>query len=225
MHVVVFGSTGFLAEEITQVMSGKGWRISRFSSSSSENGVLSFNNSEWPELLLEKGTVDGIVWAQGKNGQGTVLTTSRDDLISLFEANVVYVSESLKALHSKKTLSNPCRAVILSSVWQEVSRPEKFAYSVSKSAISGLVRSVAVDMAADGFSINAVLPGVVDSPMAHAQLTPSSIEGLRNQTPGGELVSGQNVSSLVSFLLSSDSKGINGQSLTVDNGWSMVHHV
>ena len=225
MHLVVFGSTGFLAQEITQMMSGKGWRISQFSSSSTENGVLSFENSKWPELLLEKGTVDGVVWAQGKNGQGTVLTTSKDDMVSLFEANVVYVSESLKALHSKKTLSNPCRAVILSSVWQEVSRPEKFAYSVSKSAISGLVRSMAVDMAAEGFSVNAVLPGVVDSPMAHAQLTSSSIKALRDKTPGGQLVSQQNVASIVSFLLSSDSTGINGQSLTVDNGWSMVHLV
>lgn len=225
MHLVIFGSTGFLAKEIKQIMSGKGWRISNFSTSSREEELLSFEDPAWPELLLEKGKVDGVVWAQGKNGQGTVLTTSKDDLVSLFDANVMYVSESLKALHSNKILSDPCRAVILSSVWQEVSRPEKFSYIVSKSAISGLVRSVAVDMAVDGFSINAVLPGVVDSPMAHAQLTSSSIEGLKNQTPGGELVSPQNVASIVSFLLSSDSKGINGQSLTVDNGWSMVHLV
>jgi NAD(P)-dependent dehydrogenase (short-subunit alcohol dehydrogenase family) len=141
------------------------------------------------------------------------------------EANITFVASTLKLLVDKKLLNKPCRSVVLGSVWQNLSRTNKFAYTVSKSAVAGLVGSIASDMADYGLSINAVLPGVVDSPMTRANLSKPSLERIQRESLGRELVSATEVADVVAFLISANSSGINGQSIVVDHGWSKARHV
>jgi NAD(P)-dependent dehydrogenase (short-subunit alcohol dehydrogenase family) len=223
MHVAVFGSTGFLGSEIVSALNSANWAVSKISTSGTES--INPKVSGWTSELKKNGRLDGIVWAQGSNAKDTVLTSTPESLSGILEANVLFVSRTLKELHEAGLLNNPCRGVVLGSIWQEISRPDKFSYSVSKAALLGLVNSIAIDMASKGFFLNSVLPGVVDSPMTRANLTESSIRNLTEQTPGGQLVSGQEIASVVSFLLSPISKGINGQSIVVDNGWSKARYV
>lgn len=223
MHVAVFGSTGFLGSEIVSALKSANWTVSKISSSSPE--LINPSVSGWTSELRKHGRLDGVVWAQGANAKDTVLTSTSIALESMLEANVLFISQTLKELHESDLLNKPCRGVVLSSIWQEISRPEKFSYSVSKAALRGLVNSIAIDMASQGLSLNSVLPGVVDSPMTRANLTESSVQNFRDQTPGGQLVSAQEIANVVAFLLSPLSKGINGQSIVVDNGWSKARYV
>jgi NAD(P)-dependent dehydrogenase (short-subunit alcohol dehydrogenase family) len=112
--------------------------------------------------------------------------------------------------------------VVVSSVWQNITRKNKFSYSVSKAAIEGLVNSVMADFSITGMRINAVLPGVVDSKMTRENLTSSQISKIESETPNNTLVTAQQLAKVISWLLSGESKGINGQFITVDNGWSNV---
>lgn len=223
MHVAVFGSSGFLGNEIVSALNLADWEVTKISTSGTES--INPSAAGWTSELKKIGRLDGIVWAQGVNAKDTVLTSTPESLSGILEANVLFVSRTLKELHEAGLLNNPCRGVVLSSVWQEISRPDKFSYSVSKAALLGLVNSIAIDMASKGFFLNSVLPGVVDSPMTRANLTELSIQNLTEQTPGGQLVSGQEIASVVSFLLSPISKGINGQSIIVDKGWSKARYV
>lgn len=223
MHVAVFGSTGYLGSEIVSALDSANWKISKISTSGTES--INPRVSGWTSELKKIGRLDGIVWAQGVNAKDTVLTSTPDALGEILEVNVFFISRTLKELHEAGLLNNPCRGVVISSIWQEISKPDKFSYSVSKSALLGLVNSISIDMASKGFVVNSVLPGVVDSPMTRANLTESSIRNFTEQTPGGQLVSGQEIASVVSFLLSPMSKGINGQSIVVDNGWSKARYV
>lgn len=223
MHIAVFGSSGFLGNHIVGLLAKNNFSVTQVSTSS-PNGIHP-GKSGWTEEIKTRGRLDGIVWAQGLNAKDSVLTSTSRNLADMLEANVTFISRTLKDLHDSESLNTPCRGVVISSIWQDLSRPEKFSYSVSKSALLGLVGSIAIDMAPHGFSINSVLPGVVDSPMARANLSESSINKFSTETPGGKLVTGDEIANVVSFLLGPNSRGINSQSIVVDHGWSKARYV
>jgi NAD(P)-dependent dehydrogenase (short-subunit alcohol dehydrogenase family) len=131
----------------------------------------------------------------------------------------------MKYLLSSRLLNPASSLVLVSSVWQDLSRKNKFSYSVSKASLEGLVNSVLADFSENGLRINAVLPGVIDSPMTRANLTDQQIETIENQTPSGKLVSANQLAKVIAWLLSEESLGINGQFINVDNGWSNVRSI
>lgn len=171
------------------------------------------------------GKIDGAVWAQGMNFTGTFAETTGEAWDEIWEANFTFIVKSLGILLHKKSFNEGARLVVISSVWQELTRAEKVAYIASKAAVGGLVRGLASELGPEGISINAVLPGVVDSPMTKKNLSPEQIDGIKTGTPGGELASSKEVAEVVAFLIDRKSAGINGQSIIVDRGWSITRNV
>jgi 3-oxoacyl-[acyl-carrier protein] reductase len=139
--------------------------------------------------------------------------------------NVVFIVETLRSLSVASALAKPARGVVLSSVWQVTARANKLAYVASKAALAGVIPAIAVDMAGEGFAINAVMPGVIDTPMTRAALTPAQIEKVESETIGGALATPGDVARAVAWLVDARAAGINGQSIAVDHGWSKVRSV
>lgn len=187
-----------------------------------KTGQVLLSRPDWASEAKSLGPFAGVVWAQGVNSSETVVSASKEDILGSFEANVFFIADTLKHLVKEGALLKPCRSVVLSSIWQQSSRSNKLSYSISKSALSGLVKSIAIDLASTGFSINAVLPGVLDTKMARANLTNEQMKSVEDRTIGGELVTTKEIASVVTWLLSEQSSGINGQFITVDNGWSVA---
>jgi NAD(P)-dependent dehydrogenase (short-subunit alcohol dehydrogenase family) len=73
--------------------------------------------------------------------------------------------------------------------------------------------------------MNAVLPGVVDTPMTRANLDQTQISNIEKQTPTKSLVTSEEVAKAVNWLASAQSSGINGQFIRVDNGWSQIRAI
>ena len=219
---LVFGATGSIGSEIVEVLRSQGDTVIEANRTLERSGHLVLNRDDWASEAKNLGPFSGLVWAQGVNSSETVMSASKDNILGAFEANVVFIAETLKQLVQVGVLEKPCRAVVLSSIWQQSSRSSKLSYSISKSALSGLVKSIAIDLASSQFSINAVLPGVLETKMTRANLTNEQLESVENRTLGGQLVTIKQIANVVSWLLSEQSSGINGQFITVDNGWSVA---
>jgi NAD(P)-dependent dehydrogenase (short-subunit alcohol dehydrogenase family) len=152
-----------------------------------------------------------------------VITSSLDNLNKLFEANVSFISESTKALISHNLIKHKGKIVILSSLWEQFTRQEKMAYSVTKAAVGGLVRSMAVDLGnAKGILVNGLLPGIVETPMSRGLLKPEQIKNIETQTPGHKLTVPTDVANATYLLGCEDNTAISGQSLFVDYGFSIA---
>lgn len=224
-RVAVFGSSGALGSAISNDFENLGFDSVRLTSSSAQANVVSTLDEDWVKVLTESGKLDAAVWAQGFNQSDNITEFSMDIFNKHLDANVSYILDTLHKLISAGAFSSKARLVILSSIWQESSRANKLSYMISKSALKGLVTSLCLDLGSIGISVNAVLPGVTDSPMTHRNLSSEQIAHVVDETPLGILPRIEEVSRAVTWLASPESSGINGQFITVDNGWTRYRNV
>ncbi|CAB4330752.1 unannotated protein [freshwater metagenome] len=224
-RVAVFGSSGALGSTISNDFENLGFDSVRLTSSSSKENLVSTLDENWVEVLTKPGKLDAAVWAQGFNQSDNISEFSIDVFNKHLDANVSYILDTVHKLIAADAFTNRARIVILSSIWQESSKANKLSYMVSKSALKGLVTSLCLDLGHKGISVNAVLPGVTDSPMTHRNLSSEQIAHVVDETPLNILPRIEEVSKTVTWLASTDSSGINGQFITVDNGWTRYRNV
>ncbi|MBM3655562.1 MAG: SDR family oxidoreductase [Actinobacteria bacterium] len=225
LKLLIFGGTGVLGTAIAEKFREKGYEVTygvREVTNPKDQFLLPVTAGSVPELLRGQ-SFDAVVFAQGENINDSVINSSLEDLNRLFEANVTFISETTKALISHNLIKHKAKIVILSSFWEQLTRQDKMSYTVTKAAVGGLVRSMAVDLGnARSILVNGLLPGVVDSPMARGLLKPEQIENVQWQTPGHEMVIPSDVASATYLLGCEENTAISGQSLFVDHGFSIA---
>jgi NAD(P)-dependent dehydrogenase (short-subunit alcohol dehydrogenase family) len=97
-------------------------------------------------------------------------------------------------------------------------------YTVTKHAVLGLTRSIAVDFAADGIRCNCICPGITDTPMLREHLNheadPEATLAARvRRVPMGIALQPADIAKSILFLSCDDSSGVTGTSLIVDGGY------
>ncbi len=104
----------------------------------------------------------------------------------------------------------------ISSVAGMGGAPGRISYQASKWAIRGMTRSAAVELAGYGVRVNAIVPGWVDTQMAANAVLP--VEQLAAGIPLGRIAAPSEISALVSFLASPESRYITGTDVVIDGG-------
>jgi len=221
MSVLVFGASGALGSKILEHLSDSGTEVLGFTTNKNAQGLTFLDETgNWLREIVETKGSKSVVFAQGVNLNDSILDLG--DIRKVLDINLLFVIEKLENLLKAGALGQGSSVVILSSIWQEISRQNKLSYTVSKSAIRGLVNSLVADLGPLGIRVNAVLPGVIDTPMTRKALSSEAINRIERETPFGKLVSEDELASVVSWLLSRESQGVLGQFIQVDNGWTNV---
>ena len=222
-NLLIFGSTGTLGGAILDKYRAEKWGVT-----CAVRKVVNDCDIQLPltSAILGDKKFDAVVFAQGANVNGSAMQTGTKELNELFEANVTVIAESVSVLMGADAINEGGRVVILSSLWEQFARQEKFAYSVTKAAVGGLVRSLAVDLGRQKkILVNGILPGIINSPMVARTLSPEQIANVVSQTPIGELASTVDVANSVYMFGSSLNTGISGQSIFVDRGFSVARTI
>jgi len=113
------------------------------------------------------------------------------------------------------------RIVVISSVAALGGLPGQVAYAASKAGQLGMVRTLAVENARRGITVNAVLPGLVGTEQVLAMPVEVRERALAG-APGGRLVEPAEIASAVSFLVGPGAAQVNGQTIAVDGGASLT---
>ena len=222
-NLLIFGSTGTLGGAILDKYRSEKWDVT-----CAVRKVVNDCDIQLPltSSILAAKKFDAVVFAQGANVNGSAMQTGTKELNELFEANVTVIAESVSTLMGVDAINQGGRVVILSSLWEQFTRQEKFAYSVTKAAVGGLVRSLAVDLGRQKkILVNGILPGIINSPMVARTLSPEQIANVVSQTPIGELATPVDVANSVYMFGSSLNTGISGQSIFVDRGFSVARTI
>ena len=118
------------------------------------------------------------------------------------------------------------RLIATSSVAGTVSAwPEHSHYAAAKAGLVGLVKSLAVEFAADGITANAVAPGVIRTPQALDpvnSLGPDGVDAVVAKIPAGRVGDPKDIGYVYQFLASAEASYVNGQLIVVDGARSLA---
>ena len=95
-------------------------------------------------------------------------------------------------------------------------------YAAAKSAISGLTKSWAKELAPWKINVNAVAPGFVETEMTRASMSPRAIRNLEKQMPLGRFCQPIDISFAVAWLASSETDMVSGQIISPNSGAVIV---
>jgi NAD(P)-dependent dehydrogenase (short-subunit alcohol dehydrogenase family) len=91
------------------------------------------------------------------------------------------------------------------------------AYSAAKAAVINMVRSIATELGQYRIRINAVAPGLIDTPLAHGG-NPDRLPDMSNRQPWPDLGQPEDIAAAVAYLASDDARFVTGETLVVDGG-------
>jgi len=120
------------------------------------------------------------------------------------------------------------RIINIASIAGKTGAPYTTAYSASKHGVLGLTRSVALELANTGVTVNAICPGYVETEMVSrgvdriatktGRSAEETLELLRKMNPQNRFVTVDEVAAMALLLASDDGRGINGQAINIDGG-------
>ena len=111
--------------------------------------------------------------------------------------------------------------VNMSSQMGHVGSPKRSVYCMTKHAIEGLTKAMAVELAPEGIRVNAVAPTFVETPLTKPMLDNAEFrEFVFSMIPMGKLATIDDVVAAVLYLVSPTAGMVTGHSLIVDGGWT-----
>lgn len=185
-----------------------------------------------PEAVLrvaaEAGALDGLFNCAGFVHHGTILDLSDEDWAFSVDLNVTAMVRLTRACLPAMldragevgTASILNMASMASSIKGFVNRT---AYGATKAAVIGLTKAVAADFVRQGIRCNALCPGTVDTPSLRGRIAAAAdpVQAEKDfiaRQPMGRLATVDDITPMVVYLLSDESRFVTGQAMSVDGG-------
>lgn len=144
--------------------------------------------------------------------------------LSINLSGVMYcMREEIAAMLESGGKNGGCAIVNTASVNGLVGNPSQPGYVATKHGVIGLTRSAALRYAKEGIRVNAVCPGVVDTPMVEAIASiPQYRAAMEAMTPMGRMAQPEEIAGAVLWLCSDQSSFVTGHPLVVDGGATAI---
>ena len=162
---------------------------------------------------------DILIHAAGINILAGMTEVTPEVMQRVFQVNVFSFASLIRYTVPHMTAQDFGRIIGISSLYGIVSRERRIPYSASKHAMTGLIRSAALEGAPHNILVNGVAPGYVMTDMTRRNLSPEEIAQLTGQIPTGRLQEAEEIADLCLFLCSSMNRSITGQIIPVDGGF------
>ena len=113
------------------------------------------------------------------------------------------------------------RILVISSLYGFLARKGRLPYTLSKHALVGAVKTLAIELAPYGILVNSLSPGYIDTKMTHQNNSPEIISKFVSCIPLGRLGKPEDIAEVAAFICSSKNRYLTGQDLVVDGGFSV----
>jgi NAD(P)-dependent dehydrogenase (short-subunit alcohol dehydrogenase family) len=175
--------------------------------------------SAFEATIARFGKIDSCFANAGGSGvRGPFHKLTADDWQQSIDLNISSVISTfqLATAHWLET-GRPGKLIVTSSVAAMMGLPMASGYSMTKSAVEGLIRSLAIEYARAGIQANAILPGFIETEMSLN--TPQYFQdGVKRRAASGSIGQLEDMEGVAVFLASKESRFMTGQSLVLDGG-------
>lgn len=183
-------------------------------------------------VLARWGRVDVLVNNAGIYMGKAFQDYSHADFQALLDVNLFGVIHMTQAALPHMRAQGSGRVINIASSAGKWGSRQQSAYNISKHAVVGLTRCVALETAAQGITVNAICPGFVQTDMVESLKTEvakaqgvdgeAMLAAALTRVPMGRVLNPSEISGLAVYLASDASSGMTGQSLSVDGGMVLV---
>lgn len=171
-------------------------------------------------LVAEYGPIGGFVHCAGFDKMAPLHLTKVGDIENLWRLHALVPMVMIAAISKKKNHAEGTSIVLISSQSAHEGAMGHTAYAAAKGAVEGYLAPAAAELMEKGIRINEVCFAPVKTPMAAGWMDKLNEEGMRKLLESYPLGIGEvsDASNLICFLLSEESRWINGQIITADGG-------
>jgi NAD(P)-dependent dehydrogenase (short-subunit alcohol dehydrogenase family) len=216
-------------ETLQKEFSGLGVRCESIVADLTQNGAV---EQVWAQATQAFGHIDILMNNAGMGSSAN--PKSVVDYDDAFWETLLYVNLTVPYLFSKKALPSMIerrygRIIMTASVNSKIGLLHGAAYAASKHGLLGLMRTLAIETAQQGITVNAICPGPVRTRMNNLRveyeakrLGISVAEFEASLTPIGRRLEPHEIAPLVVYLASREASVITGQAFNIDGGFLMV---
>ncbi len=173
--------------------------------------------AELDRALSEWGPITKIVNNAGISRDGLLLRVKEQDITDTLDTNLKSIMILTQHLTKSLLKAEHVSIVNISSIVGLMGNAGQTSYSASKAGLIGYTKAVAKELASRNVRVNAICPGFIVTDMTNELDEKQKAEYL-NSIPLKRLGESQEVSNLVSFLLSRASSYITGETIKIDGG-------
>ena len=177
-------------------------------SSSELNLSGEFDVSQYPE-------VDGFIHCAGINNIAAYDKIEVSKLYELLGVNTV----SFVELCSKLKIKSNSNVIAIGSLYATSTKEGRIQYAMSKHALYGAVKTLALELAHNKVKVNMISPGFVDTPLTRKNNTQERIDYLNKNIPLG-MTNPLEIANLCVYFIKHN-QAITGQNILVDGGYSL----
>ena len=161
-----------------------------------------------------------LVHSAGLNRPKPFDDTSIEEIEGSLQANLLGFLRVLKYVAPTLADGEGGRVVMLSSIYGSLGRAGRLPYVMSKHALIGAARTLAIEYGARNVMVNTLSPGYVDTKLTRQNNDEATIERFRSGIPVRRLAAPTDIAEVCSFLCSPRNRYLTGQDIVVDGGFT-----
>ena len=236
---LITGAAGGLGQAVARRLAGEGWSL--IVAGRSAERLASVYGASHLQIEADCSTVEGarlIIEMAREHGQtptrlahcvgnirlGALHRMKESDFLDCLNANLISAFHTLAAfVGALREARSEGAAVLVSSAAARVGTPNHEAVAAAKAGLEGLVRGAAATYAANGIRVNAVAPGIMETPASAGVIaSPVARDAAARQYPLPGIGSADELAGLMTWLLSDAAARVTGQIWSLDGGFSSI---
>ena len=185
------------------------------------------NKEEVNKFCSNIGDIDVLFHAVGFVHHGTLMDCDDEEFTRSVNVNIYSAYLMSYNLIPKMLKQGKGNVVIVSSAASSVKgAPNRFIYGVTKAALNGFIKALAIDYVKQGIRCNGILPGTVETPSWQGRVNMAedpkkAKEGFIARQAMGRLAQPEEIASLATYLASDESDFVTGTLNLIDGGWTL----